>query len=336
MTKISAIIPVYNAEKYMDKCIESVIGQTYDDFEVLLIDDGSTDSSPAKCDEWAEKYDNIQVVHQPNAGVGAARQRGIENASGEFIAFIDADDYIDEKYLETLYKDIVDNNADIACCDCVELINGTERGVYHTCIYNKIISNPEDVLESILEEKKLDLINNFYGTVWAKLIRKTLLEDLRFMDIQYGEDTAYMLELFKKSPVTVLDTYPGYYYIRNDDSATMYEKSPRKRAVVKLQHIYIHEKEMELALLATQDMQKKINELFASEVYSLLSIVVKSGDRELYNKNKEFIDMFAQKALKLDNISLKHRIMLSFYKKYPDAYWSFVNAVLKITGRVNN
>lgn len=325
MTKISAIIPVYNAEKYMDKCIESVIGQTYDDFEVLLIDDGSTDSSPAKCDEWAEKYDNIQVVHQPNAGVGAARQRGIENASGEFIAFIDADDYIDEKYLETLYKDIVDNNADIACCDCVELINGTERGVYHTCIYNKIITDPAEVLANILEEKVLNRPNNFYGTVWAKLIRKALLEDLRFMDIQYGEDTVYMLELFKKSPVTVLDTYPGYYYIRNDDSATVKGTNDTAK---QLEHCYVGEAVVSLSASTDSNTQAFAANYYAELIYSVPSFIIKHNDKTSFANNYDYICQHINSVLKLNGVKPKYNIMFRFYKHFPKLYWTVLRPVM--------
>jgi len=113
MPKFSVIIPVYNAEKWLRQCIDSVLAQTFTDFELLLIDDGSTDASGAICDEYARKCLNISVLHKQNGGVSSARNLGLDNAKGEFIAFIDADDYVDPDYLETL---LPRSGEDLVCC----------------------------------------------------------------------------------------------------------------------------------------------------------------------------------------------------------------------------
>ncbi len=114
---ISLVIPVYNVEKYLNKCIQSVLAQTYDNFEVILVDDGSTDNSGKICDEYAEKDNRATVYHQKNSGVSVARNVGLENAKGELISFIDADDWIDEKYLEKLADAQVKYNADLTICE---------------------------------------------------------------------------------------------------------------------------------------------------------------------------------------------------------------------------
>ena len=100
---ISVIIPVYNAEKYLDRTVNSILNQTYHDFELILVDDGSTDNSPKICDEYALKHDEIVVLHKKNAGLGEARHSGLDAATGDYIAFFDSDDYIDEIYVEKMY-----------------------------------------------------------------------------------------------------------------------------------------------------------------------------------------------------------------------------------------
>ena len=115
MTKelISVVLPIYNVENYLDRCINSIVHQTYDNLEIILIDDGSPDSCPQKCDEWAKKDNRIKVIHKKNAGLGMARNTGIENASGEYLCFCDSDDYIDLETINKAYEVAKKNNADI-------------------------------------------------------------------------------------------------------------------------------------------------------------------------------------------------------------------------------
>lgn len=110
---VSIVLPIYNVEKYLDRCIESVINQTYRNLEILLVDDGSPDDCPQKCEEWAKKDGRIKVIHKANAGLGYARNTGIENASGEYICFFDSDDYIDPSTIEKAYNTAQKNNSDM-------------------------------------------------------------------------------------------------------------------------------------------------------------------------------------------------------------------------------
>lgn len=115
---ISLVIPVYNVEKYLDKCMESVLAQTYDNFEVILVDDGSTDSSGKKCDEYADRDSRVTVYHKPNGGLSDARNFGVEHCNGELVAFSDSDDYIAEDYLEYLWNLMDKFKADMSCGQC--------------------------------------------------------------------------------------------------------------------------------------------------------------------------------------------------------------------------
>ena len=114
--KISVIVPVYNVEQYLERCVDSIINQTYKNLEILLVNDGSTDNSGQLCDELAKKDDRIRVIHKENGGLSDARNVGIDEAEAELIGFIDSDDYIDEDMYETLYRQLRESNADLSMC----------------------------------------------------------------------------------------------------------------------------------------------------------------------------------------------------------------------------
>lgn len=113
---ISVIVPVYNVEKYLDKCVDSIVNQTYKNLEIILVDDGSPDNCPKMCDNWAKKDKRIKVIHKENGGVSSARNVGIDNAKGEYIGFVDSDDWTEKKYIQKLYEVLIQENADIALC----------------------------------------------------------------------------------------------------------------------------------------------------------------------------------------------------------------------------
>ncbi len=122
---ISVIVPVYNVEKYLDRCVESIVTQTYKNLEIILVDDGSRDNSGIICDNWAKKDSRIKVYHKQNSGAGDTRNYGVEKAIGKYIAFVDSDDVIAENYFEVLYNNLLQNSADISCCDYFEFEENT-------------------------------------------------------------------------------------------------------------------------------------------------------------------------------------------------------------------
>ena len=153
---ISVVIPVYNVEKYIDRCIDSVINQTYKNLEILLIDDGSKDSSSEKCDLFAESDSRIKVVHKNNGGLSDARNKGIDIFQGEYITFIDSDDWINLEYIELLYKSIINNNADISISDMVDSDGKGYEKRYNTYGINEKVYTPEEALYVILSQKEFN------------------------------------------------------------------------------------------------------------------------------------------------------------------------------------
>ena len=203
---ISVIIPVYNTEKYLRRCIDSVLAQSYQDFELLLIDDGSKDSSGAICDEYAAKDARVRVFHKENGGVSSARNVGLDHARGEWITFVDSDDWVHPQYFDFLLCAI--ENADISHCGMIRVKNDDLE---------------EDVQQiSPIRIQDTDKMN--FGEAadhcWGKLFRREIVEKLKFEEsVSFGEDklfTAIALQTGKK--LAVIDNVL-YYYYNNPNSA---------------------------------------------------------------------------------------------------------------------
>ena len=218
MSTISVVIPVYNVEKYLDKCIESIIRQTYKKFEVILIDDGSTDSSGKLCDNWADKDSRIQVIHQKNRGSSAARNEGIRSATGEFLVFIDSDDYISEHLFEHFIQ-TMDRNTDWALCRYEYISSDSVSKIY------EIVDNTEFDLDS--SQKKVDFLLNILlqykinFELWGKCFRTSLIQENHLLmpeGIHLAEDM-YFCTLYTcvAKNMKIVD-YVGYHYIEHGES----------------------------------------------------------------------------------------------------------------------
>ena len=152
---ISVVVPIYNVENYIKKCVDSILSQTYKNLEIILVDDGSPDNCPQICDEYAQKDNRIKVIHKENGGLSDARNAGIDISKGKFITFIDSDDYIEKDYVEVLYNSIKENASDMAI--------GSHKAIYDNgTILNKetgekSVLDSKNVLERILYDENIDL-----------------------------------------------------------------------------------------------------------------------------------------------------------------------------------
>jgi glycosyltransferase involved in cell wall biosynthesis len=206
---ISVIVPVYNVEQYLSKCLDSILGQTFSDFELILVNDGSSDLSGKLCEKYAETDNRIKVIHQKNGGLSKARNSGIDVASGNYLAFIDSDDWVNENMLMEMYQQAKQNNADIVIAGhyIVEL-----DGTIEIC--NRL--NKQRLL-SRLEATSLiladDEINSF---AWDKMYKKELFEGIRYPENRVFEDTATTYKLFNKANVFVQMDRAYYYYLRRE------------------------------------------------------------------------------------------------------------------------
>lgn len=214
---ISIIIPVYNAESYLDKCIESVITQTYTDWECILINDGSKDNSASICDSWVKKDSRISVIHQPNKGVSAARNRGIKESKGEFIVFIDSDDWVEPNYLSDMLNAILKYNSDL-------VITGQ---IHHKPKRNITIFKPQEILFfELTKNSTSDFIKNigfFYGP-YSKIFKADIIKknNIKFpIDFSLGEDLLFNFQYLENIKYILCLPVANYNYrILNSGSLT--------------------------------------------------------------------------------------------------------------------
>ncbi len=213
---ISVIVPVYNVEKYLDRCVESIVNQTYTNLEIILVDDGSPDNCPKMCDDWAKKDNRIKVIHKENGGVSSARNIGLDNALGKYIAFCDPDDLIHPQMYEVLYKFAKDNDAECVVCNFENFSDFNNIKVQDIILENKYeCFSGKQAYEYIRLSDKCNMI----GCVWNKLFLKSSIHILRFdTSLSYGEDLCFVLTFLStiESMIVLDDVFLYYYFIRND------------------------------------------------------------------------------------------------------------------------
>lgn len=211
MPEISIIVPVYKVEQYLDKCVKSILAQTFQDFELILVDDGSPDRSGEMCDEYAKADQRITVIHQENGGLSAARNTGIEVAKGRYIGFVDSDDYIAEDMYELLYTNLKREDADLSICGIFDLYAG-KTPVKKEAKY--IVTDRFDATKIIFEGKLVSV--NAYN----KLYKKEIFTEVRYPIGRITEDAAVILDVLECTTKVVIDTQQKYYYFHRENSIT--------------------------------------------------------------------------------------------------------------------
>lgn len=208
---VSIIIPIYNVEKYLHKCIDSVLNQTYKNLEIILVDDGSLDNCPKICDEYAKKDSRIKVIHKKNGGISDTRNNGIEASTGKYISFVDGDDYIDEHMIEELCKNIKETNADISVCSYYK--------VYNQKLEELKLHKSNHTITGI---DKYHTIYNKYSSVmkapWNKLYKKEVFKEIRYPKGIIMEDSYVLTDILQTVDKISYIEKPLYYYVQREDS----------------------------------------------------------------------------------------------------------------------
>lgn len=211
MPLISVIVPVYHVEKYLDKCVQSIVDQTYQNLEIILVDDGSPDNCPAMCDAWAARDSRIKVIHKPNGGLSDARNAGMAVATGEYIGFIDGDDYVTADMYRLLYDRLIVDCSDIAACG-VEMVYMDGRPPHPLTPNGDYILDNAHAMEAIIREDFLK------QPVWYKLYKTELIRDIPFAVGKYHEDVFWSWQAVDRAnQVSVFHT-PCYCYIQRGGS----------------------------------------------------------------------------------------------------------------------
>jgi len=214
MPLISIIVPVYNVESYIDRCIKSILSQTFQDYELIIVDDGSPDNCPKICDEWAIKDKRIKVIHQKNQGLSAARNTGIKFSEGKYLTFIDSDDWITDSMVQDLYDLIEKTEADISVCGFTKTESEENLVDSKRSVEEKIYTRDE-FMKIILRVNS----NRCIHYAWAKLYRRSVIETVEHYPVgMLNEDVEGMFKAVIKSNKIAETTKVGYFYYENIDS----------------------------------------------------------------------------------------------------------------------
>ena len=311
---ISIIVPVYNVEKYLEKCIESIVNQTYQNLEILLIDDGSTDCSGKICDEYAQKDKRIKVIHKENGGVSSARNKGLAEATGEYIGFVDGDDYIDKNMYEIMLKEIKKDTIEFVMCD-----------------FN--IVNPKDEMEEIDLERypievmrKVKSIEKFYPSseVWRCLFMREQLKNVKFdEDMNIAEDLKfichYILTNCKNNSIFIKRKL--YYYVRRENSIT--ETKEMKQDQLKIYCDFIQNRNQVMNALMNEKLEEnreltriiieKTMMCFWKDIYYVLS--------QKLTKDNKFIKKYYHDFKSYRKYyTLKNRMYMSLFRIHPKLF----------------
>lgn len=249
MDLISVIVPVYNVEAYLDKCISSIVNQTYRNLEIILVDDGSPDNCPAMCDAWKEKDSRIVVLHKENGGLSDARNAGMGAAHGEFISFIDGDDWIEPRFFEILQHELEAQNADVAAVQyrlCWEGDACERQNAYeHVTVYDRQTA------------MRLLIQNQIKQVVWNKLYRSAQIRDIPFEKGKFHEDEFWTYQVIGRIERFAAIDYIGYDYFQRAGSIMGAGYSPKRLDAVEAKtrrQAYLTEHMPELAPEGARDL----------------------------------------------------------------------------------
>lgn len=285
--KVSVIVPVYNVENYLGRCMESLLNQTLKEIEIILVDDGSPDKCPQMCNEYVKQDCRVKVVHKANAGLGYARNSGIEVASGEYIAFVDSDDYVDKNAYQIMYDEALKVNADYVCCGYKRIQNGS-------CVW-KYIGETENKSDLFKDEDCMDFLKGMIGTdnsnprfshfdfaVWHGIYRRKIFVDFHInfcseRDL-ISEDIVFHLDFIPRCKTIRLIPNSFYNYCLNEGTLTTKYKEGRFEAIFNLyKYIEFFVKENEDKRMK-ENVDERLDAFFFDKVNSTLSY------ESIYNK----------------------------------------------------
>lgn len=266
---ISVIVPIYNVEQYLDKCITSIVNQSYKNLEIILVDDGATDKCPDICDKWQIKDDRIIVIHKENGGLSDARNTGLEIATGKYISFVDSDDFISKYFVEVLYENLINTCSDLIQCSYLKVNSDyLEKKKKVDANLNTKVFNTKNALKSLIEEVDLNQV------VWNKLYKKELLQEIRFEYSKLNEDDFFSYQVFAKCNKIAYINIPLYYYLVRNDS-------------IMGQHYSIKRLDgLEARFLRYEFLKKNYKELASLEKKNLLFFIIYCYQMVLKINNK--------------------------------------------------
>ena len=303
---VSIIVPIYNADKHLDRCLKSIINQTYTNLEIILINDGSTDTSLNLCKEYAEKDDRVVLIDKINEGVSIARNMGIQKSSGDYIAFLDADDWIARNYIEHLMKPFDKENIDISVCEyqiCKEYTTQSSELDYSDQYRN--------AHEFLLESQQT---GNFAVIVpWGKIFKRKTITGVYFPPKLHFEDEATIYKFFYAANQIAKSNYKAYYYFQSYEglTASVYPKHPEDAVQVF---------ETQYEFFKGKNDRAFYQQALSTLLWKCLTLYAVKKEKRRFAKSK-----IAQylKDFKRYNMNNNHSISLTFFCRFPFIYFLY-------------
>lgn len=316
--KISIIVPVYKVEPYLRKCIDSILNQTFKDFELILVDDGSPDRCGEICGEYAKRDSRIVVIHKENGGLASARNVGLDIAKGDYIGFVDSDDWIEHDMYELLYKICINYNCDIANCSSKiffknkTVINGGHQLIIHS---------RAEAMEVMLRGELYDEV------VWTKLIKRELLKDIRFKSGIIYEDTDFTYKVMDKAERVGCIGEAKYNYIKRENSIM-------DRAVknVRIDAVLIYDEMYRFMDQKYPFLKRLVVHKLANNAMSIMNLIIGSNQFKS-NKDKYFtvakiLNKYYTEVIKIGDYPYTVKVLLSLNKIHPNLYKFLIEKVV--------
>lgn len=317
--KISIIVPVYKVEEYLPKCIDSILAQTFTDFELILVDDGSPDRCGEICDEYAKEDSRIVVIHKENGGQATARNMGLDIARGEYIGFVDSDDWIEKDMYEILYRLCINNDCEIAnCCSTIYYKNRIVVNGGHSLI----LQNKEEAMKTLL-------IGELYDEcLWTKLISRKLLNGIRIPEGIKYEDTAFTYKVFDRARKIACIGTAKYNYIKRDNS-TM------DRAIKDIctDAIFIYEDMYQFIHNRYPELVDVVILKLGNSAMNVLKLICKADDFSIHKKKyyevSRILNSHFRECMNLKDYPFNVKILLAALKTQPMLYRFMINHLVK-------
>lgn len=315
---VSVIVPVYNCEKYIDKCINSILNQTFKDFELILINDGSLDKSPEICNFYKQKDKRVRVIHKKNEGVSSARNIGIDIANGEYITFVDSDDYLNDTFLETSISIMKNHKVDLYMSGLVMesynngKISRVDKYAGKSNIYN---------VRSLLENLHIDYPLICICGPWCKLFKKEILEkyNIKFnTNMSLGEDTDFNLNYLEHCKKIYFCENSDYHYVRNNEESLFTRYNEDSYDI----HVLVYDKMRTLyyEYKCSKDSCERFEDMYVDLLIGCIHNEFRNSDKNTPKKRKDLINRVANnkfikeyKCNKIKN-NLKKHILVSLLK----------------------
>lgn len=283
---ISVIVPIYKVERYLDECITSIVNQNYDNLEIILVDDGSPDNCPEICEVWASRDLRIKVVHKTNGGLSSARNAGLKVASGDFVMFVDSDDFIELSMVSNLLQSLKNTNADITCCEINRYKDGkySLMDIFHSDVESYTISSTQYLKKLFLTEVSC--------ASWNKLYKREILKNMYFPEGTYNEDIVFLYNLLQNKDISITLINKALYNYRVTPNSVTTTFGLRN-----MDYLYNAQRFEKSILDKRMDLYKSFCVYMSRVAIDIGWILIKKDYRKDYRKDFEFCKRYIRKGL---------------------------------------